>query len=182
MLYSCRLIYNKKKDSTNNYICGGDTINRVIKEIIILGIIAVILILRVSIDDRHLEGPNSEDLSNIILVDVIGEKGVEKITIHQQVDINKFLEIFSNAQRTSKQSISQFPNKTKFITVLYKFKWGGNSFRSMYEENGDFYIEQPFSGVFKIDSNDLYMLDQIIRNGDKEEISVLVNNMLKNNF
>ncbi len=160
-----------------------DTMKRVTKEITILGIIVIILILMISRKDRHLKGPNPEDLSSIILVDVIDEMGVQKVTIHQRVNINNFLDIFSNTKRIDEQSISQFPSKTKFTIVLYKFKSSGNnSWRSMYEENGDFYIDQPFVGIFNINSDDLYMLDQIIKEGDKEEILIPVNNILKSNF
>ncbi|WMM23328.1 DUF5301 domain-containing protein [Tissierella sp. MB52-C2] len=157
--------------------------NRLIKEITIFSIIAMTLILIISRNNRYLKSPNPEELSSIILIDVIGEEGTQKITINQQVDINNFLDIFKNAKMTNKQSISQIPRKTKFTTVLYKFKSSGNkSFRSIYEENGDLYIDQPFVGVFKIDSNDLSILEQIIRRGNKKEISVLVNDILKSDF
>ncbi|NLY45060.1 MAG: DUF5301 domain-containing protein [Tissierella sp.] len=153
---------------------------RVTKGIITLGIIAIVLILMISKNDRPLKGPNPEDLSSIILIDIIDEEGVQKITINQQIDINNFLDIFSHAKRTGEQSVSEFPDKTKFTAVLYKLKSSENySWRSMYEENGDLYIDQPFVGIFKINSNDLDMLDQIIRAGDKEEISVPISDIRK---
>jgi len=161
---------------------GVDTMNKVIKEIAILGIIGIILILMLSRNYSHLKVPNPEELSSIILVDVIGNKGVQKITIYQEIDINNMLDILSNSQRTSKQSISQFPGKTKFTTVLFKYKSGGTSWRSIYEEEGNCYIDQPFTGIFKLDSNDSYMLDKIIKRGNREEISVRVENILKSNF
>ena len=157
--------------------------NRIIKEITILSVITMTLILIISSNNRYLKGPNPEELSSIILIDVIGKEGVQKIIINQQVDINNFLDIFKNAKRTNKQRISQFPRKTKFTTVLYKFKSSGHkSFRSIYKENGDLYIEQPFVGIFKIDSKDLDILEQIIKRGNKKEISVLVNDILKSDF
>ncbi|WP_353097651.1 hypothetical protein, partial [Tissierella praeacuta] len=68
------------------------------------------------------------------------------------------------------------------INYINRFTLTNNSWRSMYEENGDFYIDQPFVGIFNINSDDLYMLDQIIKKGDKEEILIPVNNILKSNF
>ena len=45
------------------------------------------------------------------------------------------------------------------------------------------YIDQPFVGIFKINSNDLDMLEQIIKKeGIRKEISVLVNDILKSDF
>lgn len=156
--------------------------NRIAREMSILGIIAIVLVLIVSRNNKSLKGPRPEDLSSIIPVDVIGEEGVQKFTIDKQVDIDNFLDIFNNAKRMGEQSISQFPSKTKFSVVLYKFKSSGNSWRSIYEENGDLYIDQPLVGIYKISSNDLHILHEIIEDGDKEEISVLVNNIFKNNF
>ncbi|MDR7855414.1 DUF5301 domain-containing protein [Tissierella sp.] len=156
--------------------------NRVTKNMTILGIIAIVLVLIVSINNKSLKGPNPEDLSSIILVDVIGEEGIQKVTLDKQVDIHSFLNIFNNAKKTGVQSNSQFPSKTKFTIVLYKFKSSGNSWRSIYEENGELYIDQPFAGIYKIDSKDLHILEQVIKNGDKEEISILVNNILNNDL
>ena len=88
--------------------------NRIIKEITILSIIAMTLILIISSNNRYLKGPNPEELSSIILTDVIGKEGI-KIIINQQVDINNFLDIFKNAKRTNKQSISQFLVKQNLL-------------------------------------------------------------------
>lgn len=60
-------------------------------------------------------------------------KVIKETTIYQEIDIKNMLDILSNSKRTSKQSISQFPGKTKFTTVLFKFNSGGTSWRSIYE-------------------------------------------------
>lgn len=156
--------------------------NRVIKILTILGIITIVLLFNMARNNKFLKGPDPEELSSIILIDVVDGEGIQKVTIDRQLDIHNFLNIFNNAKKTGEQSISEFPRKTKFTVVLYRFKSSGDSMRSIYEENDDFYVDQPFTEIFKIDSNDLDMLDKIIKNGDKEEISVSVNNILKADF
>ena len=118
----------------------GDDMRRLAKGIIIVGLILIVLILIISRNNRYLKGPNPEDLSSIILIDVIDEEGVQKITINDQIDINNFLDILANAKMIDEQSSGHLPNKTNYTMVLYDFKSSGKSWRTMYDENGDFYI------------------------------------------
>lgn len=116
------------------------------------------------------------------MFDVIEEEAIEKITIDQEADIEEILEIFSNSKNTDKESISKFPEKTKFTAVLFRFKSAGTSLRSIYEEDGEVYIDQPFYGIFTLNSNDLDALDQVIKRGNKEDISLPVEDILKDDF
>lgn len=113
---------------------GVDLIYKKTKKINVLFIffIAVIFIFMVIRNNSHLEVPNSEDLSSITFINVVNEKGIERVIV--------------------------------------------------YEENEVFYIHQPYSGVFKIGSNDLDVLDEIIEKGKKESISMQLEDILKDNF
>ncbi len=169
----------------NIYLAKGvDIIYRKTKKIIVLFIflIAVIFIFMLGRSYRYLKVPNPEELSSIILIDVIGNKCVQKTIIYQELDINNMLDILVNSRKTSKQSTSQFPGKTKFSAVFFKFKSGGTSWKSIYEEEGNSYIHEPFVGIFKLDSNDSHMLDKIIKRGNREDISIPVENIFKINF
>lgn len=158
--------------------------NRKIKIITLstIVVVSIVLIFILSKNNSALSVPNTEELSSIILVDVINEKGYEKTTIYIKSDISKLLEILKNSERTNKKSISDFPSKTKFTTVLFKFKSGDNSFRSIYEDNNRFYIDQPYDGIFKIESKDIYLLDEIKKSGSKENIVMPINDIIKGNL
>ena len=158
--------------------------NRKMKTIILstIVVVSIVLIFMLSKNNRSLSVPNTEELSSITLVDVVNEKGSEKTTISKKTDISRLLEILKNSERTNKESISDFPSKTQFTTVLFKFKSGGNSFRSIYEDNNSFYIDQPYEGIFKIESKDIYMLDEIKKNGSKENIVIPISDIIKGNF
>ncbi|WP_206781888.1 DUF5301 domain-containing protein [Clostridium tetani] len=136
----------------------------------------------VSRNNSYLVVPNPEKLSSITFINVVNEKGVERVIVYEQSDIYELLEVFKNSKKTNKESISDFPNKAKFTTILFNFTSGGNSLRSIYEENEVFYIDQPYNGVFKLGSNDLDVLDEIIERGDKESISMQLDEILKDNF
>ncbi|AVP56191.1 hypothetical protein C3B72_12550 [Clostridium tetani] len=144
--------------------------------------IAVIFIFMVSRNNSHLAVPNPEDLSSITFINVVNEKGIERVIVYEQSDIYELLEVFKNSKKTNKESISDLPNKTKFTAIFFNFTSGGNSLRSIYEENEVFYIHQPYSGVFKLGSNDLDVLDEIIEKGEKESISMQLEDILKDNL
>lgn len=178
--------YNKVSMCFLKYILreGVDIIYRKTKKIIVLFIffIAAIFIFMVSRNNSYLVVPNPEKLSSITFINVVNEKGVERVIVYEQSDIYELLEVFKNSKKTNKESISDFPNKAKFTTILFNFTPGGNSLRSIYEENEVFYIDQPYNGVFKLGSNDLDVLDEIIERGDKESISMQLDEILKDNF
>ncbi len=98
--------------------------------------------------------------------------GVEKIEIYEQEDIEDIIGLLKTAKRAKgKQSISDFPNKTNFITILFGFESGGNSVRSMFEENNELYIDQPYDNVYKLESDNKELLYKIMNSVDKERIS-----------
>lgn len=132
---------------------------------------------------RNLPGPNSGELSRIIFINVVDYIGVEKIVIDEQQDIENVLELLKTAERVrDKQSLSDFPDKTKFTTILFDFESGGTSVRSMYEENNDLYIDQPYDYVYKVETDNRKLLEKIINRGSKEDISVNLKEILNGSF
>lgn len=155
------------------------TINRKI-----IGISGIIFITIVFIfnSNRKMMVPKIEDLTNIILIDVTEKISSKRTTISNKTDIAKLLKIFKKSKRTNKKSISNFPIRSEFTTVLFEFKSGGNSFRSIYEESNNVYIDQPFHGIFKIISKDIYLLHEIKKGGKEEEFIVTLKDILKDDF
>ncbi len=126
--------------------------------------------------------PNVKDLSSIIFIDVKDNMSSNKLTISKTTDINKLLRIFKDSQRTNQESISEFPNKEEFTVVLFKFKTEGESFRSIYKENNNIYIDQPFHGIFRIMSQDIDILNRIRKYGNEENFNIPAKDILKYNF
>lgn len=167
---------------------GVDIIKRRTKEVLTLFTIITIMIFTVFfrgiLENRTLPGPNSRELSRIIFINVVDYIGVEKIVIDEQQDIENVLELLKTAERDKdKESISDFPDKAKFTTILFGFESGGNSVRSMYEENNDLYIDQPYNYVYKLEVDNRELLEKIINSGSKkEDISVNLKEILRGDF
>lgn len=148
--------------------------NKSLKNIFMLGIIILILIFVLIRGDNNLKVPNSKELNSIILVDVIEDEGIKKTIIYKESDINNMLSILDNSQKIRGQSTSQLPEKTEFTIVLFEFHSDDISWRCIYKEKDNLYIDQPFAGIFKIEEDNLSELNDIIKKGSEEIISVRV--------
>lgn len=64
--------------------------------------------------------------------------------------IEQFLSIFTQATATSKQSVQDCPNVDKYGKVDISNN-GGITTVFYYAENGKYYIEQPYQGIYETD-------------------------------
>ncbi|WMJ81640.1 DUF5301 domain-containing protein [Clostridium sp. MB40-C1] len=157
--------------------------NRKTKWLVVITICIVVSVgVTFMLRESQLQVPKSEQLSSVVFINIIHSQGIEKITISEQSDIDNLLNILKNSNKTNKDSVSNFPNKTKFTIIRFNFLEGGSSWRSIYEENDNIYVDQPYVGVFRLNSNDLNLLNEIMGSGNKESISIGVDDILKNNF
>ena len=87
--------------------------------------------------------------SNITSVDVtVGEN----TTNHSDTAwISEIISDISSSEPTSKQSVQDFPQTESYIKIDFQFETGTSTIFA-YEENGKHYIEQPYQGIYKIDS------------------------------
>lgn len=155
--------------------------DRKIKWLIVVTIGSIFAIgLTFILKGRHLEVPKVEQISSAEFINVVNGQGVEKVTISQQSDINNLLNILRNSEKTNKDSISDFPDKRKFTIIRFNLLEGSN-WRSIYEENSDVYVDQPYVGIFKLNFRDFNLLNEIMERGDRESISIQVDEILKSN-
>lgn len=172
------------------YICtlwGADIIKCRRKETLtlftIIIITASVFILLGGGKTKNLPVPEFDKLDSIIFVNIVNHIGVEMIVIDESQEIESILELLKTAGRMKgKHSISNFPDKDKFTTILFSFESGGNSLRSMYEENDDLYIEQPYDYIYKLEDDNRQLLEDIINNRSKESISLNLKEILKGDF
>lgn len=150
---------------------------------IIFSIIVLISIMLVFRINKNFKGPNAEELKSITFINIVDDIGIEKIVFDQQQDIEKLLEIFKTAEKVKgMESISDFPNKHNFTTILFNFKTGGSSIRSMYDENDNLYIDQPYDYIYKFRVDNEQILYQLIYSGKIESIYLNLGEIQKNNF
>lgn len=88
--------------------------------------------------------PDAED---IISVDIkIGE---DTVSCSDEAWINGVIENFSKSEPTGEESIQDVPAAERYIKVEFQFE-DGTSALFAYEEDGKYYIEQPYQGIYEI--------------------------------
>ena len=66
--------------------------------------------------------------------------------------IQKILSEIATGKRTEKQSIQDYPSAEEYGTINIENN-GGMTTMFYYEENGKYYIECPYKGIYEIENN-----------------------------
>lgn len=75
----------------------------------------------------------------------------ESTTDHSDtIWISEIISDISRSEPTSKQSVQDFPQAESYIKIDFQFETGTSTIFA-YEENGEYFIEQPYQGIYKID-------------------------------
>ncbi len=69
-----------------------------------------------------------------------------------QKSIQKILSEIATGKRTEKQSIQDYPSAEEYGTINIENN-GGMTTMFYYEENGKYYIECPYKGIYEIENN-----------------------------
>lgn len=76
--------------------------------------------------------------------------------------ISNMLSNISNSKPTRKESVQDVPQVECYIKIDIQFKTGtGTSTLFAYEDNGKYYIEQPYQGIYEIDSKQYEQLQEV---------------------
>lgn len=104
--------------------------------------------------------PKAKDLDYINVIEVQKKTKSEKevIKVEKEEDVKNFIDSISSATKTKNESISDEPtNIDKYFKVSFYHKEAKNSPSIMYIYNSKdytdkkyIYLEQPYSGIFKI--------------------------------
>ena len=57
----------------------------------------------------------------------------------------------SSSEPTKKESVQDVPQAESYIKIDFQFETGTSTIFA-YEDSGKYYIEQPYQGIYKIDS------------------------------
>lgn len=90
--------------------------------------------------------PQTSDIKSVDVT--IGENTVNHI---DETWISEIVSDISNSEPTNKESIQDVPQVESYIKIDFQFETGTSTIFA-YEENGKHYIEQPYQGIYKIDS------------------------------
>lgn len=128
-------------------------------------IFLLLLLLLSACGKQKISLPKSKDLDyiNVTEVDKKTKSEKEVIKIEKGEDVKNFIDSVSSATKTKKESISDEPtNIDKYLKASFYHKEAKNSPSIMYiYKSKDYtdkkyiYLEQPYSGIFKIKSEKL---------------------------
>ena len=65
--------------------------------------------------------------------------------------ISEIIANISSSQPTKKESVQDVPQAESYIKIDFQFETGTSTLFA-YEDSGKYYVEQPYQGIYKIDS------------------------------
>ena len=85
----------------------------------------------------------------IISIDItVGENTVSH---SDKTWISEIIADISSSEPTKKESVQDVPQAESYIKIDFQFETGTSTIFA-YEDSGKYYIEQPYQGIYKIDS------------------------------
>lgn len=65
--------------------------------------------------------------------------------------ISEIIVNISSSEPTNKESVQDVPQAESYIKIDFQFETGTSTLFA-YEDSGKYYVEQPYQGIYKIDS------------------------------
>ncbi len=151
--------------------------------LVLIGLIIIAILLKIRPNNKVHSLPKTNDVIGFSLINIVDGRGIEKWTISEKDDIERFLQILEHSKKTNKEIVSDFPNKNNFILVSFGMSDGGYIRNSIYEEDDSLYFEQAYVGIYELSYKDISsFLESSVKEEDKENISEDLEYILKNNF
>lgn len=73
--------------------------------------------------------------------------------------IQDLLSQLSGAKPTRRESVQNFPNAEHPIQITFTHSGGGSSIVFAYEQDGRYYLEQPYQGIYQISEQQYAQLE-----------------------
>lgn len=133
---------------------------RKIPIIFILIITSSLIFFKIHTNNKQVKMPTIKNISRFEVLHIINEELIERKTISKRQDLTEFLDILNQAKKADIENISTYsndrPNRDNYIILNTKISNGqGYTTNYIYKENSSYYFEQPFYGLFKINSDKL---------------------------
>lgn len=124
--------------------------------VILIAFILVILIFTlcfaiINKPKYNLKLPEINDVSSIFVT-----LNDNEVKLDKEEDITSIITtLMSNGRTTKIESIQEFPvNVSNVITIKIYHKSSGSSTLFVYERKGNYYLEQPYNGIYEISSDE----------------------------
>ena|SRR5690625_1397015 len=150
-----------------------------LKWLLLIFFILLSLFIKSKINESKVKIPKEDEVSKIVFINVVNNRGIEKNTIYERKDIKKILNELKKSTRINKGSVHSTPKKDKFTLILFEMSDDGYIKNSIYKEASNLYFYQPFYGIFKLDNDDISLF---LENENKEDISLDIEEIFNDEF
>ena len=101
--------------------------------------------------------------------------GENTVSYSDKTWISEIIADISSSEPTKKESVQDYPQVESYIKIDFQFETGTSTIFA-YEDSGKYYIEQPYQGIYKIDSQ---LFERFIRNWlIQVDISLILGNLI----
>ena len=90
--------------------------------------------------------PQTDEITSIDIT--VGENTVSHA---DKTWISEIIANISSSEPTKKESVQDVPQAESYIKIDFQFETGTSTLFT-YEDSGKYYVEQPYQGIYKIDS------------------------------
>ena len=90
--------------------------------------------------------PQPDEITSIDIT--VGENTVSHA---DKTWISEIIANISSSEPTKKESVQDVPQAESYIKIDFQFETGTSTLFA-YEDRGKYYVEQPYQGIYKIDS------------------------------
>ena len=90
--------------------------------------------------------PLADEITSIDII--VGES---TISHSDKTWISEIIADISSSEPTKKESVQDVPQAESYIKIDFQFETGTSTIFA-YEDSGKYYIEQPYQGIYRIDS------------------------------
>ena len=129
--------------------------------LVVLGIILLVgiivgIFLNSNKRNYELNLPQQEKLSSIVIKSNTNSEEIK--------DIIYVLSESGNGRTTKEESIQDYPvNSDNIVQVNFVFNESGESTLFVYMKNGNYYLEQPYNGIYRINGDAYNSIEKFIR-------------------
>lgn len=119
--------------------------------VLILAVIGIVFFFLMHRRTYSLDLPQAEILENVVI-----STDTTKAEITDREKIKDLIYVLEGDVRTTRrESINDFPaNAETPIKIEFCFAWGGSSVLYAYTQENQYYIEQPYNGIYQISGDE----------------------------
>ena len=114
--------------------------------LLILSLACIVALSACGRKARPIVLPEASDITSIDIT-----VGNDCVNYTDGIQISEIISGLSGSEPTNRESIQDTPHVQNYMKIDFQFETGTSTL-FVYEENAKYYVEQPYQGIYEIDS------------------------------